>query len=389
MPAFLLRPIGGVLADRFNRLFLMIIGNLGSAVGVYTIIIMMKYDINNLFLIYPGIILSSIFVAAQNPAYKACVTDFLPKEVFTKASGLMQLSNSAQFLISPLVAGFLMMVTHIGMVLIIDVLTFVLSAIMILIVSAFFRDSSKKNKQQDTNFFVEIKDGFRAITENKGVVILITLVALILFYIGLIQALLAPMVLSFTNAKALGILQSGCAIGMLASAIFVSIYTRKQKNINVLAISLLLMGLFFSFIGIKPQFFSILVPGFLFFITIPFVNSSIDVLIRQNIDNEKQGRAWSLISVITYSGSILAYSIAGFLADKVFNPLLMPDGLLASTVGEVIGVGKGRGISLIFFISGLFVMTLSIIIYRSNSIRSLELEESSEMDSTDKLYEEA
>ncbi len=96
-------------------------------------------------------------------------------------------------------------------------------------------------------------------------------------------------------------------------------------------------------------------------------------MIRQNISNEKQGRAWSLISFITYFGAIIAYGIAGFLADKIFNPLFMPGGALALSLGHIFGMGPGRGIAFIFFISGVVVTFLSIIIYRSKSIRQLDL----------------
>ena len=67
LPALLLRPLGGVLADRFDRSLLMIIGNLGSAVGVGLIITLITFYPNHLLVIYPGIILSSFFIALQHP----------------------------------------------------------------------------------------------------------------------------------------------------------------------------------------------------------------------------------------------------------------------------------------------------------------------------------
>ena len=133
------------------------------------------------------------------------------------------------------------------------------------------------------------------------------------------------------------------------------------------------MGLFFSFIGISESFYGVIIPGFFFFLMIPYLNSSIDLLIRKNIDNEKQGRVWSLISVITYLGSLVAYAIAGFLADKIFNPLFMPGGFFSRNfLGYIFGVGKGRGITFIFFISGMLIMGLSCFVFRSQLIWELD-----------------
>ncbi|MHB8062129.1 MAG: MFS transporter, partial [Ruminiclostridium sp.] len=166
--------------------------------------------------------------------------------------------------------------------------------------------------------------------------------------------------------------QSICAIGMLISSLLIGIIGGKKRRALVLSLSLGFMGVFFSLIGIYRSIWAIIIPGFLFFLMIPFVNSSIEVLIRQNISNDKQGRVWSLISVITNFGSIIAYAIAGFLADKIFNPLFMPEGRLASSFGRIFGVGPGRGIAFIFFVSGIFVVILAVIMLWSKSIRKLE-----------------
>ncbi|WP_216842867.1 hypothetical protein [Methanogenium sp. MK-MG] len=43
------------------------------------------------------------------------------------------------------------------------------------------------------------------------------------------------------------------------------------------------------------------------------------MLILKNIDNRKQGRVWSIISMVTYPGSIIAFAVTGFLADTIFS----------------------------------------------------------------------
>ena len=110
----------------------------------------------------------------------------------------------------------------------------------------------------------------------------------------------------------------------------------------------------------------------MFFAVLPFVNTSIEVLIRKNIDNKKQGRVWSIISTITYLGSIVAFVVAGFLADKVFNPLLEVNGKLAGTVGSIIGIGEGRGIGLMLIVSGIIISFISILIFRNKLIKNLD-----------------
>ncbi|GAA0365736.1 MFS transporter [Bacillus horti] len=372
LPAFLLRPFGGVLADRIDRRLLMIVGNLGYALGIGLVFFVLTTRPGELWMIYPGIAISSVFFAVLSPAYKATVTDLVPQELYGKASGLVQLSGSAQFLLAPLIAGVLMSIVDISYIIMLDIITSILSAVAILFVRRTVKHKITSKEKTEAHFLREMREGFKAVVINRGIVILITVTSLILFYIGLLQALFTPMGLSFTDPRTLGTAQSVCAIGMLISSVIIGMFWSKRKHALVLSVALALMGIFYSFIGVVENIWAIIIPGFLFFFTVPFVNSSIEVLIRQNVSNEKQGRVWSLISVITNVGAMIAYATAGFLADRVFNPLLMPDGALASSFGQIFGVGPGRGIAFIFFISGLIVVLLSVVIYRSRSISELD-----------------
>lgn len=370
LPFFLLSPFGGVLADRFDRRLLIIVSDIGAASGLVFILSVMFSGKPELWQIYLGVAISSVFAAAHAPAYKASVSDLVPPELYSKASGLVQLAAAAQFLIAPLIAGLLMGLLEIEYILLIDIFTYLFAICAVIVVRR--RTLPFAAKQERQGFIDELKEGFQATVANKGILSLIGITALILFYIGLLQTLFGPMVLSFTDAKTLGIAQSVCAIGMLASSLFIGVFGRREKHVKVLSLFLGLMGIFFAFIGLSTNIFLIVIPGFLFFFTVPFVNSSIEVLIRNNIDNVMQGRVWSFVSVITYVGSVLAYLSAGFLADHVFNPFFQADGPLVDSLGRLVGTGPGRGIAFMFVVSGLSVAVLAYFIFRSREIRALE-----------------
>ena len=78
-----------------------------------------------------------------------------------------------------------------------------------------------------------------------------------------------------------------------------------------------------------------------------------------------------MVYAISQVGYILAFGSAGFLADRLFNPLFYLDGALGSTVGRIIGTGPGRGIGFLFILSGLLVSILALIIGRVKKIRAL------------------
>ena len=370
LPPFILKPFGGILADRHDRRLMMLIGDLGATLGLLFIFFMMLKGDIQLWQIYLGIAISSTFSAFQEPAYKALVTDFIPKDQYAKASGLMQLAGSAQYLISPFLAGILLTIMDIKFIFMIDISTFLIASVIII----WTRKTLGKTiiKQPKQSFISDLKEGIQEYSKNKGVVHLVVTTMIVLFFVGLFQALFIPMLLSLTGPKTAGITQSICASGMLIGSLFIGLFGSKSKHVKILSISLFLAGLFFANIGLSTSIIFITLAGFMFFATLPFINTSIEVLIRKNIDSKKQGRVWSIISTITYLGSIVAFVVAGFLADKVFNPLLEVNGKLAGTVGSIIGIGEGRGIGLMLIVSGIIISFISLSIFRNKFIKNLD-----------------
>ena len=371
LPAYLLKPIGGALSDRFDRRIMMIIGDLGSALGLMFILLMFFAGIHELWVIYLGVAASSVFVALQNPAYKASLTDLLDEKAYAKGSGLMQLSEAARFVFSPIIAGFLMLILKIEYILMIDIVTFIVAAWLVLAVKSKIKNETREVK--NGNLISEIIIGFNYTFSNKGLVWLLLITSVITFTIGFLQALIGPFILSFADAKTLGIAQTISATGMLVSSFSIGIFAKTKKHLKILVPSLLISGVFFGMFGITTNIVIIVATGFVFFASLPFINTSLEVLIRKNVDNAVQGRVWSIVSLISQLGMILAFSIAGFLADRVFNPLLLADGLLASTVGQLIGTGNGRGIGLMFVLSGITIIMTGVAISKNKAIKALEL----------------
>jgi MFS family permease len=228
LPPFLLKPYGGVLADRYDRRLMMILGDVGASVGLIFIFAMMITGKIELWHIYLGIALSSVFSAFQEPAYKALITDLLPEEHYVKASGLMQLATSAQYLISPFLTGILLTFMKIEYIFLLDISTlFIAGGIVFWIRKTLGGKAVAAPKQ---HFIADLKEGIQAFSKNRGVVHLVLTVMLVLFFVGLLQSLIIPMLLNFASPRAVGISQSVCASGMIFGSVFIGMFGGKQKQ---------------------------------------------------------------------------------------------------------------------------------------------------------------
>lgn len=369
LPSLLLGPIAGVLADRYDRRLLMVLGDSFSAVGLLFILVSLIQGEAQLWQICVGVTISSVFASLLEPAYKATITDLLNPEQYSKASGLVQIAGSAKYLISPVLAGFLLTVSDIRLLLLLDICTFFLTVVTTLAVK---KGLQSKKAEEGFSFFAELKVGWDALTGKKGILTLVVMGALITFCLGFVQTLASPMILGFSDSATLGTLMTVIAFGMLASSVVLGGISIKKGYAGLLSISLCGAGIFMALFGLRENVVFIGAAGFLFFAMLPFANASLDYLIRTNIDNRLQGRAWGLIGLISQLGYVAAYAVSGLLADYVFTPLLLEGGALSENVGKILGTGPGRGIGLLIVLAGVLLCVTSGILLCMKSIRRLE-----------------
>lgn len=147
LPTLLLSVPAGVLADRYDRRLLMMLGDGCSALGIIYILICMINGGASLLQICIGVFVSAVFSSLLEPSYRATVSDLLTKEEFSKANGLVSLAGSARYLISPIVAGLLLSVSDVKLLLILDIGTFVLTVISTAVVKRGIH--TKQSEEQD------------------------------------------------------------------------------------------------------------------------------------------------------------------------------------------------------------------------------------------------
>ena len=354
LPTLMLSVPAGVLADRYDRRMLMMVGDGFSGIGVLYILLCMLSGHASLLQICIGVSISSIFSALLEPSYRATVTDILTKEEYSKASGMVSLAGSARYLVSPMLAGLLLAVSDIKLLLVIDIFTFIITVIVTGIVKRGI--VTQRTIKQET-FLSSFKEGWKAITTKRGIIVLIIVSGIMTCFMGTFQILAEPMVLDFTDSTTLGIMETICASGMLVSSLILGVKGLKKGYVKTLSVSLAFAGITMAMFGVKQNIYVMCVTGFLFFAMLPFANNCLDYLTRINIPDEKQGRAWGLIGFLSQLGYVVAYGLSGILAD----------GISAS-----MNISVGRGSAYAVIISGVLLCFTSIILSFLGSVKELE-----------------
>lgn len=354
LPTLLLSVPAGALADRYDRRLLMMIGDGCSALGIVFILVCMMNGGASLAQICIGVLISSVFSALLEPAFRATITDLLTREEFSRASGLVSLAGSARYLFSPILAGFLLTVSDVKLLLVIDICTFFLTVISAAVVR---KSIGKKTAEKKEGLLDSIRDGWRILRSERGVLLLVLVSSAITLFMGMFQILAEPMVLSFSDEKTLGITETICASGMLVSGLILGVRGIKRNFTGIMSMSLAAAGIMMIGFGLFENICTICISGFLFFAALPFANNCLDYLTRTHIPDDVQGRVWGLIGFLSQFGYVIAYAVSGVAADAL---------------GQWTGMGVGRGSAMVIQAAGGMMAAIAVSMLFIRSIRGLE-----------------
>ncbi len=377
-PLVIISPFAGVLVDRWNRRWVMILSDSGAALSSLTMALLLvtgQIHVGHMYLVYLATAVSSSFSAFQWPAYSAATTLLVPKKHLGRASGMIQLAQALGQILSPLLGGLLLVVIHLSGIIVLEFISFLFSLTTLLLVRF---PSQKVTQSQETNkssLLTQALYSFHYLSARSGLLALLFFFAASNFLVGIIEVLVYPLILSFASPAQLGTILFVGGVGMLTGSLLMITWGRGRKNyINILFCFMLLNGFSMVVAGLYRSIFLFTVAAFLYFLGLPFINSSSQVIFQKKVAPEIQGRVFSFNSAICASCLPIAYLVAGPLADKIFEPLMIVNGPLAGTIGQLIGTGPGRGIGLMFIVFGTLTMLMTIIAYQYAPLRFVEYE---------------
>ncbi len=374
-PAILLSPIAGALVDRWNRKLTMMLSDLGA--GVCTIIIFILYITDNLQIehLYITGIISGIFAIFQWPAYSAAISTMLPKEQYARANGMLGLTDSVAGVLAPVFASTLLAIIGLAGVMIIDMVTFTLAIGTLLFVHIPKPARSEAGAEAKGNLLQEAIYGFRYIVRRPSLLSL----QLIFFFINLTAmfgvTLYAPMILARTNSSepALATAQSFGAIGGILGGLLMSTWGGPKRRVHGILMGMIfssIFGLMLMGIGQSIVIWAIALAGSN--IMLPILNGSNQAIWQAKVAPDVQGRVFSARRMIGQITAPIAMLATGPLADRVFEPAMMPNGSLAGLFGGLVGTGPGAGMGLICVIFGVLGVLVGLSGYAFKVTRDAE-----------------
>ena len=358
-PVVLLAPAAGVLADRYDRRLMMMIGDAGSVLGLGIILMALSSPRPSLAWVCTGAVVSSCLAALTEPALRASVTDLVNEEDYVRSSGLLQLASAAKYLLAPAAAGLLMPVVGVRGLVLLDASTCIVTVACTATVrrSLVRQTVPQTTSQQEPDR--DVMAGWRTIISSSGLRTLVVLMTLATLAIGVIQVLIKPILLPTVSTSQMGMIETIAATGMLVGAALVTAW-KSARPTTLLAAGLAATGAAMALVPLGPGAWWVAACGFLTFASLPLSQAGAEVLVRTRVDNARQARTWGTISLVTQMGYLVAYLCSGVMVDHVLQPLLSPGRLLSTSLGTIVGTGPGRGAALLVGLMGLVMAMVAL-----------------------------
>lgn len=369
-------PVAGVVVDRVDRRLILIISDMGSGLMTLIMLLLFATDQLQIWHLYVAEALTGGFEAFQRPAYTAATTLLVPKKHFARASGMRTLALDASRVFAPVLGGLLLTVVDIDGVMLVDVATFIVAMLSLLVVRIPRPAVTAEAIAARGNGWQQLRFGFGYIMQRPGLRgLLMQFMAVQLFanltYFGVLPA----MILARTGGDelALGTVQGVLGIGGVIGGLLLSVWGGPRRKIHAIfgatALSFLLGDLLFALGRSIPVWIIASLSAAVF---IPFIVGANWAIWQAKVPPDVQGRVFSTRATLEGMCIALGYLLAGPLADRLFEPALQPGGALVPVFGWLVGTGPGAGMAAMFLFTAFGGMIVSLSGYLIPRLRNVE-----------------
>ena len=360
-------PFGGVLADRFPRKTLIITFDLIIAVLMCVIGYLALNEALTLTLLIPFALAFGIFEIAHWTTWSAFLGDVVKKNEVTKVSALFESAEAISVLIGPIGGAFIYSFFGLTGVILVDVITCLFGIATITLFKS--KKIDTKSNLSIKNIYFDLVEAYNWLKIQKGLLSLVLILSICNFLWGFTQVLIPPMILSFTDATGLGIVESSVGLAFLfGSVISLRLADWLQGNLKVAIYCGLLGGLALIIGSVRPSIFLLCVHG-----VIAGVSGTVQYTVSSGAwlaitTEEIRGRALALRGTIAQMLRPLGVVIAGPLGDYIeFS--YYPNNV--DILSPFVGTGPGRGYAFLFLVIGVLYVGVWIINLNNKNLKML------------------
>ena len=319
LPQVLLVLVSGVLADRLDRRWLMVAGDVIRGVAIGAIGVLSIAGLLTLPIMVALVMLFGIGQATFQPAFQAIVPDIVPEELLVRANSVDQFVKPfALMIVGPALGGIVVGLAGPGTAFIADAASFAFSTVMVLMIR------TRRRRAEDaprTSVLDDAREGLRFVRRTRWLLLAFVAALLSLFAVWGPWETLMPFVVRNDldgGAVALGIVYAAGGLGAIAVALTIAQRGRlPRRPMTALYLTWATAMFATGLIGVVTTLWQVMLVACVSEASIAALIVIWFTVVQRLVPSDLLGRIYSLDWTITIAGVPLSFLAVGPLADAI------------------------------------------------------------------------
>ena len=305
----------------------------------------------------PLLLLGVITGNLRSIALPTLVSILIPEDSRDKANGLVGTTTGVIFLITSAISGFL--VGHSGMYLVLILAMIVMS---LSIVHLFFTEIPEKEivHLDGQPPKVDLRGTFAVVAAIPGLIALIFFSTFNNFLGGVFMGLMDAYGLSLVSVQVWGVLWAVISCGFIVGGLFIAKFGLGKNPLFAMFAANIVIWIISSVFTIQPSIVLLSIGMFIYISVVPFIEAAEHTILQKVVPLERQGRVFGFAQSVELSASPLTTFMIGPIAELIFIPF-MTVGAGVELIGGWFGTGADRGIALVFTVTGIIGLIVTLI----------------------------
>ena len=346
----ILMPLGGAIADRFNRRNLMVIYDFSSSFIVLCLFLLMAEGKPSVVMIGVVMVLLSIISAMYTPAVNASIPLLVAENKIENANGIVTAVKSLSDVVAPILGGILYKIIGINALIILSCIAFFLSAVMEIFIKIPFMKRVQEWNIART-IIKDMKEGLKYVVREPFILKAVILAGLLNLILSPILFVGAPIILRETMQSTdtmyglgLGLISFAAILGALTIGMFT-----KRLRMNTLYRWLIVLALLLLPIAIAVMPFMLKLgyyPSFIVFmlgiIPIAVILMLLDIFIISKVQkktpNENLGKVMAIVMAVAQCAAPIGQVIYGGAFEAFHASVYLPVFFISAVLLVMAGV---------------------------------------------------
>ncbi|MBM6770328.1 MULTISPECIES: MFS transporter [Bacillus cereus group] len=333
---FLLAPLGGAIADRFNRRNVMVIFDFINAAIVLSFIVLLLTESVSILLIGTIMFLLAVISAMYAPVVMASIPQLVPEKKLEQANGIVNGVQALSNIVAPVLGGILYGIIGLKMLVITSCLAFFLSAILEMFITIPFIKRIQEGHIVPT-IVKDMKEGFLYVLKQPFILKAMLLAALLNLILTPLFVVGGPIMLRVTMQSSdtmygigMGLIDFATILGALSIGFFAKKLQMKTLYNWMLIIALLVMPVALSVtpfilnLGYYPPFILFILSSLLIAMIMTIVSIYVITVVQKKTPNENLGKVMAIITAVSQCMAPIGQVVYGFMFEGFSTKIYLP-----------------------------------------------------------------